>query len=90
MEIKFGKLNSQRVLMELKVLKAMNESITIKQASGSGSGDVVDSLMELSDIVNNIHGSITLLLDGTIEFLTNYSAQMQEADNAAAKSLVKE
>ncbi len=87
--INFNELNANQNLINLRMLLRTGESVTIRQAAGSGSGDTADDLAELYGAACEIQKSLNRLIESTIAFLENCSGSMREADENAAAEIAK-
>lgn len=71
----------------LNILKEKLDGYSIRNASGSGSGDVVGDLEQISGNVKVMKESLTMLIGATVVCLQNYVDQMNAADEYAAVSI---
>ena len=87
--INFNELNANQNRIALRMLLRTSESVKIRQATGSGSGDTADDLADLYSAACSIQKSLNRLIESTIAFRENCTGSMCEADQRAAAEISK-
>lgn len=87
--IHFNELNANQNLIALRMLLRTSETVKIRQAEGSGSGDTADDLARLCSAAGALQKSLNRLIESTIAFLENCTGSMCEADQSAAAEISK-
>lgn len=67
--VNFNGLNANQALITLGMLLRSSESVRIRQAEGSGSGDTAEDLAKLFSASGAIQKSLNQLIGSTIAFL---------------------
>ena len=89
MEIKYTQIGAEKAKLQLVLLRGLNEAIKVRRSEGKGRGDISNDLDTLSGAVDDIQKSLDALIQSTQAFLTNYSQQINAADEAGAHSFAE-
>lgn len=89
MEIKYTQTGAEKAKLKLVLLRGLNAAVKVRRSEGKGRGDISNDLDTLSGAVDDIQKSLDALIQSTQAFLTNYSQQINAADEAGAHSFAE-
>lgn len=89
MEIKYTQIGAEKAKLQLVLLRGLNAAVKVRRSEGKGRGDISNDLDTLSGAVDDIQKSLDALIQSTQAFLTNYSQQINAADEAGAHSFAE-
>ena len=86
MEIKYTQTGAEKAKLKLVLLRGLNAAVKVRRSEGKGISNDLDTL---SGAVDDIQKSLDALIQSTQAFLTNYSQQINAADEAGAHSFAE-